>query len=79
MFYEKSTDSKQLAKAEQWMRRCVELDASYNNNILLCGLLVQQRKKAEAKIVADHAMKLAAEKKLNNKTALLMLDRIERM
>ena len=79
VFYEKSTDSKQLAKAEQWMRRCVELDASYNNNILLCGLLVQQRKKAEAKIVADHAMKLAAEKKLNNKTALLMLDRIERM
>lgn len=78
-FYEKTSDKEKLTSAVKWMRRAVELEDSYNNNLLLCGLFVQLKNKAEARQVVDHAIALAKEKNISNRTALLLIDKIEQI
>ena len=79
VYYDKTQDPVLLLNASAWMNRSVQLDDSYNSNMLLCGILIQLKNKKEAMIVANHAKEIAEKNKLNNRSLLLLLDKIEAM
>jgi len=65
MFYEHTEDPKQLAQAETWSRKSVQLKNTYHSNDTLAALLFKQGKKEEGLTVATKAIELAKKRRKN--------------
>jgi thiol-disulfide isomerase/thioredoxin len=78
-FAERTSDLKELAEAEKWAKRSIELYDIYKYNMTLASVQVKLAKKEDALKTAKHALELGQKAKLDTKQLLLIIERIENM
>ncbi len=75
MFYEHTDDPDNLAKAETWSRKSVQLKNTYHSQDTLAALLFKQGKNKEALEVANKAIEMAKKRRKNYKSTQELIEK----
>lgn len=76
-YYMNIDDAKKLSKAEQWIKKAVSLDNSYDNNLTDAYLLYKLKRYSEAQDAVEYALILSKEAKQKTINAEILKKKIE--
>lgn len=78
-FYERVIDREMLLKAESWAKEAVRMGDNVRHNYTLACVQYKLLKKAEALAACNRTILLAQQARVDTKTAVLLLEKIEQL
>ncbi|MEP7265909.1 MAG: thioredoxin family protein [Bacteroidota bacterium] len=76
-YAERASDPKDIANAEKWAKKSVELMDIYKYNMTLTSVLVKAGKKEDALATAKHALELGKKANIDTKQVMLVIEKME--